>query len=88
MVFKEDYPRHPPTVTFLSDTVFHPLISQDGKMSLKSRFRTWMLVTIFNQSRLNFASDDLDSGQAAGAPCIRRIARNKSSVQEGCAGPS
>jgi ubiquitin-protein ligase len=53
MVFKEDYPRHPPTVTFLSDTVFHPLISQDGKMSLKARFRTWMLVTISNQSPLH-----------------------------------
>ena len=61
MVFKEDYPRNPPTVTFLSDTVFHPLISQDGKMSLKARFRTWMLVSKSTSTRN--PSDYQDSPQ-------------------------
>jgi len=65
MVFKEDYPRNPPTVTFLSDTVFHPLISQDGKMSLKARFRTWIpqehhVFDILHAIKAAFKKDALD----------------------------
>jgi len=65
MVFKEDYPRHPPAVTFLSDTIFHPLISQDGKLSLKARFQTWIpqehhVFDVLHAIKAAFKKDVLD----------------------------
>ncbi|KAF8332669.1 ubiquitin-conjugating enzyme/RWD-like protein [Cantharellus anzutake] len=65
MTFSDDYPQRPPTVTFQSDTVFHPLISPEGDMSLSARFRPWLpqehhVFDILHSLKAAFKKDSLD----------------------------
>jgi len=65
MIFRDDYPKNPPTIIFQSDTVFHPLISSDGKMSLSARFRPWLphehhVFDVLHAIKAAFKKDALD----------------------------
>jgi len=41
LTFPSNYPENPPTVQFVTDVVFHPLISHTGIFNLAPRFRPW-----------------------------------------------
>ncbi|KAJ7276357.1 ubiquitin-conjugating enzyme/RWD-like protein [Mycena haematopus] len=41
LTFPSNYPESPPTVQFVTDVVFHPLISHTGIFNLAPRFRPW-----------------------------------------------
>ncbi|KAJ7129710.1 ubiquitin-conjugating enzyme/RWD-like protein [Mycena epipterygia] len=41
LTFPNNYPESPPTVQFVTDVVFHPLISHAGIFNLAPRFRPW-----------------------------------------------
>lgn len=40
MTIPENYPNHPPSVTFLTE-MFHPLVDTQGNLSLSQQFATW-----------------------------------------------
>ncbi|KAJ6599087.1 UBC-like protein [Mycena vulgaris] len=41
LTFPSNYPEQPPVVQFVTDVVFHPLISHSGIFNLAPRFRPW-----------------------------------------------
>ncbi|KAJ7464969.1 ubiquitin-conjugating enzyme/RWD-like protein, partial [Mycena galericulata] len=41
LTFPNTYPEAPPAVQFMTDVVFHPLISHSGVFNLAPRFRPW-----------------------------------------------
>ncbi|KAJ7498947.1 UBC-like protein [Mycena latifolia] len=41
LTFPNNYPESPPVVQFVTDVVFHPLISHSGIFNLAPRFRPW-----------------------------------------------
>ncbi|KAJ6539305.1 ubiquitin-conjugating enzyme/RWD-like protein [Mycena capillaripes] len=41
LTFPNNYPENPPVVHFVTDVVFHPLISHSGIFNLAPRFRPW-----------------------------------------------
>ncbi|KAJ7904476.1 UBC-like protein [Mycena olivaceomarginata] len=41
LTFPTNYPESPPVVQFVTDVVFHPLISHSGIFNLAPRFRPW-----------------------------------------------
>ncbi|KAJ6613480.1 ubiquitin-conjugating enzyme/RWD-like protein [Mycena sp. CBHHK59/15] len=41
LTFPNNYPESPPVVQFVTDVVFHPLISRNGIFNLAPRFRPW-----------------------------------------------
>ncbi|KAJ7744455.1 UBC-like protein [Mycena maculata] len=41
LTFPNNYPEAPPVVQFMTDVVFHPLISHTGIFNLAPRFRPW-----------------------------------------------